>query len=98
MRFAGKQINLNFDIDMAWVCAGACGLYATSLAGHFVATHLYVSHCAPLTALGFLHTIIAAPAPHCQLLRAMIFHFGDGINGVWKSVAATLLPAAFVMR
>ncbi len=94
MRFVGKQI----DLDMAWLCAGACGIYAAGLAVHFLATHLYVSHCAPLTAVGFLHTIFAAPAPHCQLLRGIIFHFGDGINNAWRSVAAILLPAAFVMR
>jgi hypothetical protein len=84
MRFAGSEI------DLTRFCVGAYGIYALYFTGHFLATHLYVTYCTPLTVMGFLQTAILVPAPHCNLLRGVIYHFGDGISQIWSSLTAVV--------
>ena len=59
------------------------GLYITWVIVHFVASHLYIHWCVPVTILGFLMSPFLVPSPQCQALRWAIYNGGNSINAMW---------------
>ena len=65
--------------------------YASWITLHYVASHLYVHLCVPLTWQGFLMSPLVAPGPHCVALRWAVNTGGDTIGMMWIMIAAAIL-------
>lgn len=68
-----------------------CLLYFIWVVLHYIATHLYVRMCTPLTIMGFIVSPFLVPAPHCQGLRWLIYKGGEQILAMWILFGAYLL-------
>lgn len=60
-----------------------CGIYILWILLHYIASHLYIQFCVPLTIRGFLMAPFLTPTPHCQALRWAIYTGANAINSMW---------------
>jgi hypothetical protein len=60
-----------------------CGIYFVWIVLHYVSSHLYVTWCTPLTAVGFVLSPFVVPAPHCQAFRWVIVNGSNSITAMW---------------
>jgi hypothetical protein len=58
---------------------------------HYVASHLYVHMCTPLSLYGFCMSPFLVTAPHCEALRWTIYTGGQTIRIAWFIIASTLI-------
>jgi hypothetical protein len=66
-------------------------LYNTSIIAHYIAAHLYIYFCVPLSFIGFLISPFMALTPHCQAFRWIIYNGGVIINMMWFLIGNWLL-------
>jgi hypothetical protein len=64
------------------------GIYFAWIACHYIASHLYVSLCTPLTFVGFAFSSFMVAAPHCQALRWVVYNGGATIINMWGVLGA----------
>jgi hypothetical protein len=67
-----------------------CGIYILWIFLHYIASHLYIHFCAPLTIAGFLMSPFLTPTPHCQALRWTIYTGANAINSMWAVLGVWL--------
>ena len=60
-----------------------CAIYILWILLHYIALHLYIHFCAPLSVWGFL-------MPHCQALRWTIYTGANAINSMWAVLGVWL--------
>jgi len=58
-------------------------IYVVWIILHYVASHLYIYWCTPISITGILMSPFLVPAPHCEALRWMIYHGAIKIQGMW---------------
>lgn len=66
-------------------------VYLVWITIHYVASHLYISLCTPLSLRGFIMSAILVPAPHCQGLRWVVFNGAVKIEGMWVLLGGYIL-------
>lgn len=59
------------------------GIYIIWILTHFIASHLYIYFCTPLTIVGFLTAPFLIASPHCYGLRWAMLHGADTITAMW---------------
>ena len=67
------------------------GIYFAWISCHYIASHLYVSFCTPLTTVGFLFSPFIVAAPHCQALRWVVYNGGATIINMWGLLGAWIV-------
>ena len=67
------------------------GMYFAWIACHYIASHLYVSFCTPLTFTGFVRSPFMVAAPHCQALRWIVYNGGATIINMWGLLGAWII-------
>jgi hypothetical protein len=71
------------------------GIYLMWIALHYVASHLYVRLCVPLTWLGFILSPFTAVSPHCQGLRWVLYNAGLTISNMWLVFGTWIVSHVF---
>ena len=72
------------------------GIYIAWILCHYVASHLYVYFCTPLTFIGFLFSPFIVAAPHCQALRWTVYHGGSTIINMWMLFGAWIISKIII--
>lgn len=67
------------------------GIYVLWILAHFVASHLYVQLCTPLSVFGVLASPFLIASPHCQGLRWVIYEAGSKVGVMWGLIAGWIL-------
>ena len=67
------------------------GIYALWVLAHYVATHLYVRYCTPLSLFGILASPFLIASPHCQGLRWVIYEAGTNVGTMWTLIAGYIM-------
>ena len=67
------------------------GIYVLWIFAHFVASHLYVQLCTPLSFFGILASPFLISSPHCQGLRWVIYEAGSKVGVMWGIIAGWIL-------
>ena len=62
------------------------GIYLLWILLHYIASHLYIKFCVPLTLNGFLLSPIIMTNQYCVSLRWIIFNAGNNINNMWIAI------------
>ena len=73
------------------------GIYILWILLHYIASHLYIHFCAPLSIWGFLMSPFIAPSPHCHALRWTIYTGANAINSMWV-VLGVWLSSKLVLK
>ena len=63
------------------------GIYVLWILAHYIATHLYVKFCTPLSVFGVLASPFLIASPHCQGLRWVIYEAGSNVGVMWGLIA-----------
>lgn len=71
------------------------GIYLMWITLHYVASHLYVRLCVPLTWLGFILSPFTAVSPHCQGLRWVLYNAGLTISNMWLVFGTWIVSHVF---
>ena len=59
------------------------GIYIAWIICHYIASHLYVYFCTPLSLMGLILSPFIAAAPHCRALRWAVYNGGVTIMNMW---------------
>jgi hypothetical protein len=62
------------------------GIYLLWILLHYIASHLYIKFCVPLTFTGFLLSPIIMTSQYCISLRWVIYNAGNNINNMWIAI------------
>ena len=63
----------------------------------YLAPHVYVYFCTPITIIGFFISPFVAAAPHCSALRWVIYEGGNMITSMWLGMG-TYMAAKLLIR
>jgi hypothetical protein len=66
-------------------------IYLAWIIVHYIASHLYVYWCTPITLSGLFMSAILVPAPHCEGLRWILYHGAIRIQGMWILLGGYIL-------
>ncbi len=67
------------------------GIYILWILAHFVASHLYVQLCTPMSVFGVLASPFLIASPHCQGFRWIIYEAGNKVGIMWGLLAGWVL-------
>jgi len=67
------------------------GIYLAWIVCHYLAAHLYVYLCTPVTIIGFILSPFMVAAPHCQALRWTVYNGGVTIMNMWVLLGAWII-------
>ena len=71
------------------------GIYLTWITLHYLASHLYVYICVPLTWYGFIVSPLMVATPHCQGLRWVLYNAGLTIANMWLVLGTWIVSCLF---
>jgi len=63
----------------------------------YIAPHIYVYFCTPITIIGFFISPFIAAAPHCSALRWVIYEGGNMITTMWLGIGS-YIAAKLLLR
>ena len=79
--------------DFVRTLANGAILYCIWTVAHFVAAHLYVRLCVPLTITGFIMSIFMVSTPQCRALQWVVYNGAAAINGMWILIGCWLVTS-----
>jgi len=65
---------------------------------HYIASHLYIKLCAPLTIYGFIISPFLTLTPHCQAIRWVLYNGAGVINNMWVIFGSWLCANVFLLK
>ena len=71
------------------------GIFILWILIHYVSANLYPALCAERGIIGFIKSIFISQAPHCVVLRWVIYNGGNAINSMWISIGIWLTTKVF---
>lgn len=87
-----KDLDMPFDITNYYsLFMTTGGVYVCWILAHFIASHLYVQLCTPLSFFGILASPFLIASPHCQGLRWVIYEAGSKVGVMWGLLAGWFL-------
>jgi len=69
------------------------GIYFTWILTHYIASHLYVYYCTPLSFSGFIQSMLFMTSPHCQALRWMVYNGALNVEALYAVLGAYLISS-----
>lgn len=73
------------------------GIYLIWILLHYVASHLYIKFCVPVSFMGLIVSPFLTTTPHCQCLRWIVYNGGNIINHMWV-IIGSWLSTFFVIK
>jgi hypothetical protein len=80
-----------FELPSMKLLASTIGFYCLWILLHYVAAHLYVKFCTPLSIWGIIASPFLATMPQCSALRWLIHVGGSTITAMWLILGSYLL-------
>lgn len=88
----------NKTINIIYIFLSVSGTYLLWILLHYIASHLYVRFCTPVSIIGFIISPFLTATPQCQGLRWVIYNGANMINNMWVIIGTWVCSTLLIVN